>query len=199
VNVAVRASDVVTGVGLATYLESHDELNVVPCTPPLDAEVLVFAVESVQASSVEALRLIARQSEVRIVLLTSSLPEADLIPAVACRVVAVLPFHGTSGRELVGAVIDAASRTAVPPPDLVDELAEQIARIGGGRLLAGGLAPREVDVLRLLADGLDTAEIAQQLCYSERTVKNVLHALLTRMRLRNRQHAVAYALRAGII
>nr|WP_281497227.1 helix-turn-helix transcriptional regulator [Ornithinimicrobium sp. F0845] len=62
-----------------------------------------------------------------------------------------------------------------------------------------GLTPREAQVLRLVADGHDTAEIARELCYSERTVKNVLHDLTTRLQLRNRSHAVAYALREGLI
>jgi DNA-binding NarL/FixJ family response regulator len=56
-----------------------------------------------------------------------------------------------------------------------------------------------VEVLRLLADGLDTSEIAHKLAYSERTVKNVVHDVTTRLQLRNRSHAVAYALREGLI
>jgi DNA-binding NarL/FixJ family response regulator len=61
------------------------------------------------------------------------------------------------------------------------------------------LAPREIDVLRLVADGYDTGEIATKLAYSERTVKNVLHDVTTRLQLRNRSHAVAFALREGLI
>jgi DNA-binding NarL/FixJ family response regulator len=56
-----------------------------------------------------------------------------------------------------------------------------------------------VEVLRLVADGLDTSEIARQLAYSERTVKNVLHDVTSRLQLRNRSQAVAYALRQGFI
>jgi DNA-binding CsgD family transcriptional regulator len=66
-------------------------------------------------------------------------------------------------------------------------------------LTASGLSPREVDVLRLMADGLDTNEIAKNLSYSERTVKNIIYTITSRLRLRNRPHAVAYAMRAGII
>ena len=62
-----------------------------------------------------------------------------------------------------------------------------------------GLATREIEVLRLVADGFGTSEIAHQLSYSERTVKNVLHDITTRLQLRNRSHAVAYALRQGLI
>jgi DNA-binding NarL/FixJ family response regulator len=62
-----------------------------------------------------------------------------------------------------------------------------------------GLSAREADILRLVADGLDTNEIATSLSYSERTVKNVLHDVTSRLQLRNRSHAVAYALRQGMI
>jgi len=54
-------------------------------------------------------------------------------------------------------------------------------------------------VLRLMADGMDTGEIARNLSYSERTVKNIIYAITTRLSLRNRSHAVAYAMRAGVI
>ena len=66
-------------------------------------------------------------------------------------------------------------------------------------LRASGMADREVRILRLVADGLDTREIAHELSYSERTVKNVLHDVTTRFHLKNRSHAVAYAVREGLI
>ena len=55
------------------------------------------------------------------------------------------------------------------------------------------------EVLKLLADGLDTSEIARRLSYSERTIKAVLHDVTARFQLRSRAHAVAYAVRAGLI
>ncbi|GAB4071383.1 hypothetical protein GCM10028777_39410 [Angustibacter speluncae] len=58
---------------------------------------------------------------------------------------------------------------------------------------------RELAVLRLLAQGLSTREVAKALCYSERTIKNVLYELTTRNGLRNRTHAVAVAVRAGVV
>ena len=71
--------------------------------------------------------------------------------------------------------------------------------LGPRGLTFNGLAAREVEVLRLVADGCDTSEIARRLAYSERTVKNVLHDVTTRLQLRNRSHAVAYAVREGLI
>ena len=54
-------------------------------------------------------------------------------------------------------------------------------------------------MLRLLADGCTTSEIARELCYSERTIKNAIQAFTSRLQLRNRSHAVAYAVRQGLI
>ena len=54
------------------------------------------------------------------------------------------------------------------------------------------LTERETEVFRMVADGMDTADIARELSYSERTVKNIVHAVTTRLQLRNRSHAVAY-------
>jgi DNA-binding NarL/FixJ family response regulator len=62
-----------------------------------------------------------------------------------------------------------------------------------------GLSTREVEILRLLAEGRETREIADALSYSESTVKKDLHELITRFRLRNRTQAVAFAIRAGVL
>ena len=58
---------------------------------------------------------------------------------------------------------------------------------------------REYEVLRRLADGDTTRDIAQRLCYSERTVKNVVHDLLEKLNCRTRAHAVGLAVRQGVI
>ena len=69
----------------------------------------------------------------------------------------------------------------------------------GSLLRFSGLTEREIQVLRLIADGLDTAEVARELAFSERTIKSILHDVTTRLQLRNRSHAVAYAVREGLI
>jgi DNA-binding NarL/FixJ family response regulator len=62
-----------------------------------------------------------------------------------------------------------------------------------------GLTGRDLDVLRLLADGRSTAVIAEDLAYSESTIKNVIHDLVRQLGARNRAQAVAMAIRAGAI
>lgn len=61
------------------------------------------------------------------------------------------------------------------------------------------LTARERAVLALVAQGLSTREVATRLAYSERTIKNVLQEVTTRLNLRNRTQAVAFAVRAGWI
>ena len=79
---------------------------------------------------------------------------------------------------------------ADPPPSLT---------IVPRRVPPSGPTPRERDVLELLADGHSTREIAIRLAYSERTIKNILQDLTTRLHLRNRTQAVAHAVRSGWI
>ena len=61
------------------------------------------------------------------------------------------------------------------------------------------LTARERTMLALIADGLSTREVARRMCYSERTIKNILQDVTTRLALRNRTQAVAWALRNGWI
>lgn len=68
---------------------------------------------------------------------------------------------------------------------------------GACAVRTGLLTQREQGVLTLLADGLSTREVAMRMSYSERTIKKILQDLSDRLHLRNRTHAVAYALRSG--
>ena len=61
------------------------------------------------------------------------------------------------------------------------------------------LSARETEVLRLVAEGYDTADVAEQLAFSESTIKGVLAKIMTRLEARNRCHAVAIVVREGLI
>jgi DNA-binding NarL/FixJ family response regulator len=61
------------------------------------------------------------------------------------------------------------------------------------------LTARELAVLRMLADGEVTRGIAEQLNYSERTVKNIVRDVLVKLDCRTRAHATARAIRRGLI
>ncbi|NJQ03285.1 response regulator transcription factor [Streptomyces sp. PLAI1-29] len=150
------------------------------------------------------LRRLVRTDGLNAVLVTGVIREAELLQVIECGVGAILWRHEATDQRLLQAVVAAARGDGDLPSDLLGRLINQVGRLQrnaaqqpGGN--PAGLAPREIDILRLVSEGLDTREIAAKLSYSERTVKNVLHGLTTRLQLRNRAHAVAYALREGYI
>ena len=83
--------------------------------------------------------------------------------------------------------------------ELLRDLLEGLAHLGEGKSASPRLTDREQQVLSLIANGHPTREVAQQLCYSERTVKNVLHDVVTKLGARSRSQAVAHAVREGLI
>ena len=197
VEVAVLASDPITHAGAVSLLDAHPEVAIADGT----ADVLLVMEEHVTDSVLAAIRA---EAAPHVVLVIEHFRESDLMAAVEYGVVAILPRRETGGAELVAAVLAAGDGTANLPPRLQGALLAQVQRmrrdvLEPNGLTLSGLAARECDVLRLVAEGLGTEEIAAKLCYSERTVKNVLYGLMTRRGLSNRAHAVAYALRAGAI
>ena len=66
-------------------------------------------------------------------------------------------------------------------------------------LSGSGLTDREIFVLRLAAEGWTHSEIAKKMFCSKESVKATLHDLMEHLNLRNRAHAVSYAIRSGAI
>ena len=62
-----------------------------------------------------------------------------------------------------------------------------------------GLTEREREVLELLADGLTTAEVADRLSLSQHAVRSRVRTTLAKLRARNREHAIAIAIREGAV
>jgi DNA-binding NarL/FixJ family response regulator len=110
---------------------------------------------------------------------------------------AILYRHELTPELLTGTIRAVVQGRTSMPTDLLPRLLRTAARTE--RVERGALSDRELSVLRMLADGEDTRGIAQGLCYSERTVKNVVHDVLTKLSCRTRAQAVATATRAGII
>ena len=137
-------------------------------------------------------------------MVVTRLDDASLLAAVEAGSCGILRRSEAVADRIVEAVLTAAKGDGSVPPDLLGRLLDQMSRLQRQVLAPRGLSlsgftDREVDVLRLLSEGWDTAEIASKLAYSERTVKNVIHDITARLQLRNRSHAVAYAVRQGLI
>jgi len=169
--------------------------------PPVVALVVV---DSLDATAVQVLRVAAQRGCRRTVLIGNIIDDDALMTAVQLGVSGVLRRADATADRIVYLLRSAAAGNGSLPPDLLGRLLGRLSRMQRYVLTPRdlphtGLSDRETQVLRLVADGKDTQEIARELCYSERTVKNVLHDITSRLQLRNRSHAVAYALREGLI
>jgi DNA-binding NarL/FixJ family response regulator len=196
------AQDPISLAGLTAILERHPQLTLVS-DDGQRPDVVVFAVETLLPRGVARLRA-ARAGGAPVVLLASRIADASLMTLVECGVVAFLDRGSATAQELTDAVIAAAAGEGIMSKHHLGRLLglvreTQATAPGASEAGLAGLSARETDILRLIADGLDTSEVARELSYSESTVKHALRELTTRLRLRNRCHAVAFALRAGLI
>lgn len=202
VPVSVTAADPISREGVISQLRRHPEIDLRDDTGP--GAVALLVADVLDEAVLTRLRRIVRSDGARAVLVIGAIRESELLDVVECGVGAIVWRHEATAHRLVQAVLTASRGDGDLPADLLGRLISQVGTLhrgAGGRsgVHSMGLAPREVDVLRLVAEGLDTGEIAGKLSYSERTVKNVIHGITTRLHLRNRAHAVAYALREGYI
>ncbi|WP_327368798.1 response regulator transcription factor [Streptomyces sp. NBC_01217] len=205
ITVALRAQDPISQAGVASQLRTRPEVGVTEWGEgDASPQIVVVVVDTVDEEVLTMLRHIQRTSTSRTVLVTTDIDEQKLVSAAECGVAGVVRRSESTPDHLVQVIGTVARGEGHLPSDLLGRLLEEVGRLQGQvlgprGLHFTGLAAREVDVLRLVAEGYDTADIATKLAYSERTIKNVLHSVMTRLQLRNRSHAVAYAMRQGLI
>lgn len=207
VTVAVMATEPHVAEGAAAYLRAYPGLTPVAADHLDRACVVLVIADRVGEGTLAALQRaaeLAPDREMRFVLVCDDIREPQLLRALNWGLVSVLPRHETDYERIARALVNARDGKVELPVDAHGWLEERIRLVqrdvlAPHDLTTAGLYTREVEVLRLLAEGVDTLEIAQRLSYSERTVRNIIHGLLTRMKLRNRAHAVAYALRNGVM
>jgi DNA-binding NarL/FixJ family response regulator len=205
VAVAVLSDDPITAEGAVAYLRSRPEIRILPVARQSEAEVVLILVGRVTE---ETLTLVERAAEAasdaRFVVVGDGMRERQLVRCLTHGLVSVIPRREAGFDRIVQVIGDTRDGRLALPPTASGWLAQRIRSIQRDVLEplgmdAAGLEAREVEVLRFLAEGLATPEIAVRLNYSERTVKNIIHGILTRLRLRNRAHAVAFALRSGAL
>jgi DNA-binding NarL/FixJ family response regulator len=200
----LHASDPISHAGVAGQLRPRPEIQVLGQEEADRAAVAVVVADSVDQETLRVLRGLRCGGAPHLVVVASDVDDADLVSLVEVGVAGLVRRCEATPDRLVSVIVSAAEGDGVVPPDLLGRLLNQVGQLqrqvlGPRGLTFSGLAEREIQVLRLVADGLDTAEIAVQLSYSQRTVKNVLHDVTSRLHLRNRSHAVAYAMRHGLI
>jgi DNA-binding NarL/FixJ family response regulator len=203
--VRVHALDPISESGILAQLRECPDIQVAddsdgqPATPSVALAVIDLADDD----STSWLRALHRRDGLPLVLVVGQLDSRALITVVESGVRAVTRRCEATPARLSQLLRAAAANGGELPSDLLGQLLDQVGQLnrslGPRGLGLNGLTDRENIVLRLVADGLSTREIATKLCYSERTIKAVIQELTTRLYLRNRAHAVAYAVRNGWI
>lgn len=204
VPVLVYANDPISRTGILVELSARPELRLLrdhEARP--NGCVAVVATDDIDDATVRQVKAI-RRSDCRVVVVATQVEDAGLLAAVEAGASALLRRAEATVDALVSALLAASEGAGNVPPDLLGRLLVHVGRLqrdvlAPRGLTRSGLSHREVEVLKLLADGLSTREIARRLAYSERTIKNVIHDVTTRMQVRNRSHAVAHAMREGLI
>lgn len=202
--VHVWARDPISVAGLTSALVCRPELKIVDADRGARARVALIAAETLDGSVLAMLRAMRARGCARSVLVISELTDDDVLAVVDAGVSALVWRWEATATWLSQVVVKAAAGQPALPDDVLSRLLRQIGRLNRQvlsprGLTLNGLSAREIEVLRLAAEGLDTEEIAHRLSYSARTVTNVLHDITCRFQLRNRTHAVAYAIREGLI
>ncbi|WP_320773495.1 helix-turn-helix transcriptional regulator [Streptomyces sp. CRN 30] len=204
VTVAVYAADPILRVGVVQQLRPRPEVDLLDEADAERAQASLVVVDAVDDDVAALLHRLRHNPATRTGLVVGTLGSGTLQRVIECGVAAVLRRAEADQDRLLHLVLAMANGEGVLPGDLLGKLLTHVGGLQRSAVAPQGmslstLTRREADMLRLVSEGLDTAEIARKTAYSERTVKNVLHEITTRLQLRNRAHAVGYALRNGLI
>ncbi|MGZ8692203.1 MAG: response regulator [Gaiellaceae bacterium] len=169
----------------------------------LKPELMLMDVGMSPCNGLEATRAIkAEFPDVKVVIVTVSEDEQDLFEAIKSGAEGYL-LKGMSEEEFGATLTRISAGEPALSPDLAAKILNEFARMG--REPAGKparaeeeLTQREREVLRLVAEGATNREIASTLFISENTVSFHMKHILSKLHLKNRTHAAAFAIRTGL-
>jgi DNA-binding NarL/FixJ family response regulator len=146
-------------------------------------------------------RLLEVAPQARVVMLTVSAAQDEIVGAVLAGACGYL-LKDAPIEEVIASVRAAAAGASWASPNVAAVLFERV-RAGGEPEpqddAVAALTDRERDILRLLAEGRDNAEIGRELYISSSTVKNHISAILSKLGVHNRIQAAVYAVRRGLV
>ena len=144
-------------------------------------------------------RLTSRSPRTSVIVLTSYHDDEHVFPAIRAGALSYI-LKEVGPRELAEAVRKAASGEAVLHPRVA---ARVVRELHGARRnepnVFHDLSNREIEVLKLIAEGLSNAEISGRLFISEKTTKNHVSNILSKLHLVDRTQAAVYAWRQGVV
>jgi len=178
--------------------EAADGVEAVQKTRSLQPDVILLDLVMPGMDGIQAIREIKHDDpEARILVLTSFAGDDQVFPAIKAGALGYL-LKDSLPQELVQAIRDVYRGEASLHPTIAMKLMQEVSQPSDLPPTEGPLTARELEVLKLLAQGLSNQEIAAQLVISERTVGNHVSCILDKLHLANRTQAALYALREGL-
>lgn len=202
--VRATATDPLTLLGITEMLGAHEDTLVLANQCGDFPDVVVFAAHEMSPDTFSHLRAQSETTDAPVVLIADDFSGVPSALMADCHVRTILPRADISAQRLVRAVTCTAEGGAVIPNQLLGRLLDELTderrslHLSLG-LTTAGMTAREIDALKLFSMGWNTTEVSKKLDCAEGTLKNVISTLLVRLGLRNRSHAVSYAINAGII
>ena len=195
--------------GLRTYLELVDDIQVLgEATNGLEAvaqvrehqpDVVLMDLVMPEMDGIEATgQVTSISSSTRVIVLTSFADDEKVFPAIKAGASGYL-LKDVSPADLANAIRAVHAGETHLHPEITKKLMDQVA--GSTTAAKPGpdeLTPRELEVLRLIAQGMSNRGIAQALTISEKTVKTHVSNMLAKLHLADRTQAAIYALRHGV-
>ena len=199
--------------GLRNLLEEQGDVQIVgECDNGTDAlrgvrelapDVVVMDLNMPGISGVEATRQIAMVAPLtRVVVLTISDQDSDVMDAIIAGACGYL-LKDASISELVQGIQAAAVGESLVSPTIASKVLQRVRASSSSQrdadVIRSELSDREIEVLKLIANGKDNAMIAGELHISPKTVKNHISNILMKLQIENRIQAAVYAVRSGLV
>ena len=179
--------------------EAADGEEAVAQTERLRPDVVLMDLMMPRMDGIEAIRRItARCPGVRALVLTSFAADDKLFPALKAGALGYL-LKDSGPEELVQAIRQVHRGESSLHPSIARKVLRELTHPSGHPAPGDALTDRELEVLRLVAQGLSTQEIAKRLVITEATARTHVSNVLSKLHLSSRTQAVLYALREGLV
>jgi len=187
--------------GISVVGEAGNVAAAVSETQRLQPDVVIMDVRLPDGSGVEACREIRQESpEVKVIMLTSYADEEAVFASILAGAAGYL-LKQTRGQALADAIEAVAEGGSLLDPAVTQKVLQRVRNMGSRRSddAISSLSEQEQKILMLIADGKTNKEIAEEIYLSDKTVKNYVSSILSKLNLRRRAEAAAFIARKGLM
>jgi NarL family two-component system response regulator LiaR len=187
-----------TEPGMELVGEAADGAEAVEMARTLQPDVILLDLLMPRKGGVEAIQEIrAENADARILVLTSFAEDEKVYAAIKAGALGYL-LKDASPQEILAGIREVHRGEPSLPPVMAHKLMSELQRASNLPPTEDPLTERELEILKLVAQGLPNLEIAERLVISERTVRTHVSNILSKLHLANRTQAALYALREGL-